>query len=382
MEGVGIAMRTGIIASLHLPLHGCLSAEWNDYSQLWLSGTSNSAADPLLPMEGGGIALSRGIIASLHLPSNVCLSAECTDYSQLWLSSTSNSAVDPLLSMEGGGIAIILNSFRYILSMSSQVQENLLDRILISIGAFVREKWTLTADFFTFMLTLLRNCGSAFELFHLTLEQAYVVGVTSIPLIITTSVFTGAVVAWQMAYQFADMIPLTFVGMAVGKSVMLELGPMLTSMVMAGRIGASMCSELGTMAVTEQIDAMRILGLNPFKFLLAPRLVATVLMMPVLTVISMTVAILGGFAVSHFGKDVTWQVFVFGIRMFFSNWDLLVGMIKSATFGFLIASFACFFGYTTTNGAEGVGRNTKATVVASMTAILITGFLISKFLLL
>jgi phospholipid/cholesterol/gamma-HCH transport system permease protein len=136
------------------------------------------------------------------------------------------------------------------------------------------------------------------------------------------------------------------------------------------------------MAVTEQIDAMRILGLNPFKFLLAPRLVATVLMMPVLTVISMTVAILGGFAVSHFGKDVTWQMYFFGVRMFYNDWDLVMGLFKSATFGFLIASFACFFGYTTTNGAEGVGRSTKATVVASMTSILIFGFLISKFLLL
>jgi phospholipid/cholesterol/gamma-HCH transport system permease protein len=257
-----------------------------------------------------------------------------------------------------------------------------LDRILIAIGAFVRTKVTITTDFFVFLVTLLRNSGSSFSLYHLTVEQCMVVGVTSIPLIITTSIFTGAVTAWQMAYQFADMIPLTFVGMAVGKSVMLELGPLLTAMVMSGRIGASMCSELGTMAVTEQIDAMRILGLNPFRFLLAPRLVATVIMMPVLTIISMTVAILGGFAVSHFGKDVTWQVYFFGVRMFYSDWDLMMGLFKSATFGFLIASFACFFGYTTTSGAEGVGRSTKATVVASMTSLLISGFLISKFLLL
>jgi len=257
-----------------------------------------------------------------------------------------------------------------------------LDRALEAIGSYVRGKYTITRDYLTFMLTLLRNTGSAFSLFHLTIEQAYSIGVTSIPLIITTSIFTGAVTAWQMAYQFADMIPLTFVGMAVGKSVMIELGPLLTAMVMSGRIGASMCSELGTMAVTEQIDAMRILGLNPFRFLLAPRLIATVFMMPILTIISMTVAIFGGLGVSHFGKDVTWQVYFFGVRLFYNNVDLLMGLFKSATFGFLIASFACFFGYTTTHGAEGVGRNTKATVVASMTSILIFGFLISKFLLL
>jgi len=135
------------------------------------------------------------------------------------------------------------------------------------------------------------------------------------------------------------------------------------------------------MAVTEQLDAMRILGLNPFKFLLAPRLAAAIFMMPVLTIISMFVAILGGFAVSHLGKDVTWQTFFFGVRLFYNDWDLVVGLFKSATFGFIIASFACFFGYNTSNGAEGVGRSTKATVVASMTSILIFGFLISKFLL-
>jgi len=259
---------------------------------------------------------------------------------------------------------------------------NWVDRALESIGQYVRSKYTISVDFVAFMLTLLRNCGSAFSLFHLTVEQAYAIGVTSIPLIITTSIFTGAVTAWQMAFQFADMIPLTFVGMAVGKSVMIELGPLLTAMVMSGRIGASMCSELGTMAVTEQIDAMRILGLNPFRFLLAPRLVATVIMMPILTIISMAVAIMGGLAVSYFGKDVTAQVYFFGVRLFYNDWDLFMGLFKAGTFGFLIAGFACFFGYNTINGAEGVGRSTKATVVASMTSILIFGFLISKFLLL
>lgn len=260
--------------------------------------------------------------------------------------------------------------------------ERAVDTILVSIGAYVRSKISITVNFFLFLVTLLRNAGSSFTLYHITVEQCYNIGVTSIPLIITTSIFTGAVTAWQMAYQFADMIPLTFVGMAVGKSVMLELGPLLTAMVMSGRIGASMCSELGTMAVTEQIDAMRILGLNPFKFLMAPRLVATVIMMPILTIISMVVAIMGGFAVAYFGKDVTWQMYVFGVRMFYNDWDLMMGLLKSATFGFLIASFACFFGYSTVNGAEGVGRSTKATVVASMTSLLISAFLISKFLLL
>lgn len=266
--------------------------------------------------------------------------------------------------------------------MSLAQSPSVFARAMSSLGEFVRRKWDGILQFLIFIVTLLRNAPGSLQLFHIVLERAYVIGVKSVPLIIMTSAFTGAVTAWQMAYQFADMIPLTFVGMAVGKSVMIELGPLLTAMVMSGRIGASMCSELGTMAVTEQIDAMRILGLNPYKFLLAPRVIATVFMMPVLTIISMAVAIVGGFLVSWLAKDVTWQMYIFGVRLFYTNFDLVMGLFKAAVFGFIISTFACYYGYYTRHGAEGVGKSTKSTVVASMTSILIVGFLISKFLLL
>lgn len=258
---------------------------------------------------------------------------------------------------------------------------SIMDRVALKVGKYVRSQWETVIGFYRFMVELLITCPQIVRNFHLTVEQMFNIGVTSIPLIITTSAFTGAVVSWQMAYQFADMIPLTYVGMAVGKAVMLELGPILTGMVMAGRIGAALSSELGTMAVTEQLDAMKCLGLDPFRFLLAPRLMGTMLIMPVLTVVSMSVALAGGYFVAHFGKDVTFDTFFFGVRLFYTNWDLVVGLIKSLTFGFLIASFACFFGYYTRNGAEGVGKSTKATVVASMTWILVSTTFLSKFLL-
>ena len=187
--------------------------------------------------------------------------------------------------------------------------------------------------------------------------------------------------SWQLAYQFGDMIPMMFVGMAVGKSVMVELCPILTAMVLAGRIGASMCSELGTMAVTEQLDAYKVLGLNPYKYLLAPRLIATVIMLPVLTILSIFIGIVGGYEVAHLYKEVSFSVFFYGVRMFYQNWDLVVGLIKATLYGFFISSYACFFGYYTHSGAEGVGKSTKATVVAGMTSILIGGFTLSKLLL-
>jgi phospholipid/cholesterol/gamma-HCH transport system permease protein len=207
------------------------------------------------------------------------------------------------------------------------------------------------------------------------------IGIISIPLVVTVSVFTGSIMSWQLAYQFTGMIPLTYVGMAVGKSVMTELAPILTAMVLAGRIGASMCSELGTMAVTEQLDAYNVLGMNPYKFLIVPRITAGVVMLPVLTVLSIFVGLLGGFVVVYLYKDVSFHMFFSGVRLSYRDWDFAVGLIKSVLFGFFISSYACYFGYYTKNGAEGVGISTKATVVFSMTSILIGGFVLSKFLL-
>src|SRR5690554_7153725 len=148
----------------------------------------------------------------------------------------------------------------------------------------------------------------------------YVMVVTIIPVVFAASVATGAIMAWQLAYQFADMIPLVFVGMAVGKSVMVELCPILTAMVLAGRVGAAMCSELGTMAVTEQLDAYKALGLNPFRYLLVPRVVATMIMLPVLTIFSIFVGILGGFVGLNLQKVVLGMCFFMGWGCFMETW--------------------------------------------------------------
>jgi len=249
------------------------------------------------------------------------------------------------------------------------------------LGKFVRRFFRIVVGYLGFVWELFKSIPGAFSNFHTTVEQMQVVGISSIPVVVAASLATGAIMSWQLAYQFADMIPMMFVGMAVGKSVMVELCPILTAMVLAGRIGASMCSELGTMAVTEQLDAYKVLGLSPYKFLLAPRLLATVIMLPVLTIFSIFIGIVGGYEVAHLYKDVSWSVFFYGVRMFYQNWDLIVGLIKAVLYGYFIASYACYFGFTTHSGAEGVGKSTKATVVAGMTSILIGGFTLSKLLL-
>lgn len=257
-----------------------------------------------------------------------------------------------------------------------------MDRAAESLGKFIRKFLYTAIGYLHFVWQMFKSAPGAFSNLHTTVEQMQHVGVTSIPVVVAASLATGAIMSWQLAYQFADMIPLMFVGMAVGKSVMVELCPILTAMVLAGRIGASMCSELGTMAVTEQLDAYKVLGLSPYKFLLAPRLIATVIMLPTLTVLSIFIGIIGGYEVAHLYKEVSFSVFFYGVRMFYQDWDLIVGLIKATLYGFFISSYACYFGFTTHSGAEGVGKATKATVVAGMTSILIGGYVLSQLLLL
>lgn len=252
---------------------------------------------------------------------------------------------------------------------------------MIGLGEGVLRLGERALRFLRFTAELLRSMPLIFKNFHFTVDQMFLIGITSLPLVCLTSVFTGAVAAWQAAYQFSDWVPLRYIGTAVGKSVMLELGPVLTALVVAGRVGAAMTAEIGTMAVTEQLDAMRVLGLNPFRYLLAPRVLAGMIMLPMLTVFSSLVAILGALFVVAFFKDLSPGAFFGGVRLFYTDWDLFVGLLKSLVFGLLITLFGCYYGYHSTRGAEGVGRATMASVVASDVSVLISGFLLSHFLL-
>ncbi len=256
-----------------------------------------------------------------------------------------------------------------------------IDLRIIKLGSYTLDTINRSLAFLRFTLELFLSLPSVFKNFHTSIEQMYLIGITSVPLVGLTSIFTGAVAAWQAAYNFADYVPLRYVGTAVGKSVMLEVGPVLTALVVAGRVGAAMTAELGTMAVTEQLDAMKVLNLNPFRFLLAPRLLASMVMLPMLTIFSSFIAILGALAVVTLFKGLSPEAFWYGVRLFYTNWDMFVGLLKSFVFGILIATFGCYYGYTSTHGAEGVGRATMASVVASNVSVLISGFLISNFLL-
>ena len=214
----------------------------------------------------------------------------------------------------------------------------------------------------------------------LVMEQARRIGVESLPLVIITSVFTGAVTAVQAAYQLKDFVPKIYLGTAIYKSVVIELGPVLTALVVGGRVSASIAAELGTMRVTEQIDAMDAMAIDPVRYLTMPRIVAALVMLPVLTVFADILAIGGGFFVSNASLDISPQTFIEGMKLFFFPRDVFGGLIKATVFGGIIALMGCSAGLRTSGGAVGVGGSATRAVVASCVLILMSDYVLAVFL--
>ncbi len=214
----------------------------------------------------------------------------------------------------------------------------------------------------------------------LIVHQMVSIGIQSMPLTLIVALFTGAVAAVQASYQFRDYVPMIYLGTVIGKSVVIELGPVLTALVVGGRVGASIAAELGTMRVTEQIDAMETMGISPTRYLIVPRIVAATLMLPVLTIFADIVAIAGGYLVAVLTLDVSGHTFTSGLRLYFHLRDVFSGLIKSVFFGAIISTMGCYYGLRSEGGAEGVGLATTQAVVASCLLILIVDYLLASFL--
>lgn len=231
-------------------------------------------------------------------------------------------------------------------------------------------------------------CGKVVALFPkalknptLVMKQAMELGVSSIPLIFVTSLFVGAVAAVSAKYQFRDMVPLKYLGLGVTKMVLLELGPVITALVMSGRIGSSIAAQIATMKEKEEIDAFTVLGLDPLRYLAAPRVLVTFFGMPVLTTISCFLALVGAWGVSVLGLGVTSYTFLSGMRLFFTPYDVFVCEAKAFIFGLLISLLGYYHGIRSSGGAKGVGEATMKSVVSSSVMILIFDFMIAFLLL-
>jgi phospholipid/cholesterol/gamma-HCH transport system permease protein len=212
------------------------------------------------------------------------------------------------------------------------------------------------------------------------IAQMMRVGIASLPLVTVTSLFTGMVVAVQTSYQISEYVPPLFLAAALCNSVVIELGPVLTALVMSGRVGASIAAELGTMRVTEQIDAMETMALDPVRFLLLPRLTAGLVMMPVIVTFGCVVAIAGGYIMCLFYLNMSTQTFFQGMRQFLYPYDVYCGLFKALVFGGTISMVGNYYGFCTAEGAVGVGRATTQSVVTNCLLILILDYIMAVLL--
>lgn len=208
----------------------------------------------------------------------------------------------------------------------------------------------------------------------LLLSQMEHIGVDSLPLVIIIAIFTGAVAAWQAAYQLKGLAPVSFLGTATSRAIITELGPVLTGIIIAGRVGASIAAELGSMKVSEQIDALETMGVSKIRYLAMPRFIASIIMLPLLIIFANVIAVLGAYLVSNFFLDISYSVFFDSVKRFFTMSDFAFGMLKGMVFGGVTSLLGCHIGFRTEGGAEGVGLSTIRSFVVSSATILILDY--------
>lgn len=213
------------------------------------------------------------------------------------------------------------------------------------------------------------------------LQQMYTMGVVSLPLVLITSVLSGVVTSQQGGYQFTGSVPLYVLGSVVTEAVVLELGPVMTAIVLIGRVGARITAEFGTMEVSEQMDALASLGRDPVRVLAAPRLLAGVLVVPLLVGVADVVGVFAGMLAAEHTVGLGQETFFYGARLFWHSYDLFYSMAKAATFGFVIPLISIHMGFQTRGGAEGVGRSTTTSVMAMTLAVLFLDALFPPLLL-
>lgn len=215
---------------------------------------------------------------------------------------------------------------------------------------------------------------------NLIRDQLFDIGVMSVPVVAITGFSTGMVLAAQSFFQLSDKGLAGATGLMVAKAMLVELGPVLTAFMITGRVGAAICAELGTIRVTEQIDAMRSMAVNPLSYLVAPRFIAGILMMPLLTIFSSIMGILGGYIMAVGYYKMSSNTFLDPLPIHIKNFDFISGMVKAVVFGMIIVSISCYKGMTTKGGAAGVGRSTTNSVVICYSIILIANFLLTVIL--
>lgn len=210
-----------------------------------------------------------------------------------------------------------------------------------------------------------------------TLDQMATVGPESLTIAMITAGFIGAVFTIQVTREFINFGATSAIGGVLAIALSRELAPVLTAVILAGRVGSAFAAEIGTMQVTEQIDALYMLKTDPIDYLVIPRVIACCLMLPLLTILAIILGMIGGVLIAQTMYNIPQSVFLDSARNFLSVWDLLSAALKAACFGMLIAVIGCSWGLTTTGGAKGVGQSTTTAVVTALLAIFIVNFFLS-----
>ncbi len=256
----------------------------------------------------------------------------------------------------------------------------LIERFLQEVAHKATHTLVMVGSYTVMMWDIFRLFCTTLPRWKLIIEQLYELGVRSLPLICLTGLATGMVLAAQAFFQLSDKGLTGTTGIMVVKSMLVEIGPVLTSFMITGRVGAAISAELGSMKVTEQIDAMASMAVNPLSYLVLPRCIAMGIMTPILAIFSSASGILGGLFVSVYLYGMSFQTFFDPLPAYVNWFDLTANITKSWVFGILIVSIACFYGMNVSGGARGVGRSTTASVVSCYVSILISNFLLTIFL--
>ena len=252
---------------------------------------------------------------------------------------------------------------------------------LVSLNDIAKDKVVAVQEYSLLAGRSLSNVFAKPRYFADTLLQADMIGVGSLPIVVLIGLFTGAVLALQTSSTLQQFGSLSLTGQLVSLSMVRELGPVLTGILVAGRNSSGMASELGSMKVTEQIDAMRAMGVDPTKKLVTPRVIATVIMQFFLSIISDLVGLVGGFFISFFLLGLNANQYWTSAYQALRFGDVFMGLGKPVFFGFIIASVGCFYGITAKGGTQGVGRATTQAVVSASVLIVVSDFFITKLLM-
>ena len=256
--------------------------------------------------------------------------------------------------------------------------QNVLTRLLAPVGRVFLNFLTAVGSLSIFTGRALAHCVTPPIYFRLIVRQIVDIGYYSLPVVGLTAIFTGMVLALQSYSGFSRFSAEGAVATVVVLSMTRELGPVLAGLMVAGRIGASMAAEIGTMKVTEQIDALTTLSTNPFKYLVAPRLIAGLLMMPILVLIADIIGVFGGFLIAVNKLDFNAANYLTQTFEFLEVRDVVSGLTKAAVFGFVISLMGCYHGYNSRGGAQGVGTATINAVVSSLILILVFNYIITE----